>query len=38
VDDEDEEALAEELAKEAVLEGDDKANDKDEDLSTTNIM
>jgi len=36
VDDEDKEALAEELAKEATLEGDDKAGNK-EDLSAANI-
>jgi len=36
VDDEDKEALAEELAKEAALEGDDKAGDK-EDLSTADM-
>jgi len=36
VDDKDEEALAEELAEEAALEGDDKAGDE-EDLSAANI-
>ena len=38
MDDEDEEALAEELAKEAALEGDDKAGDEEEDLSVADIM
>ena len=36
MDDEDKEALAEELAKEAALEGDNKAGDE-EDLSAANI-
>jgi len=36
VDDEDEEALAEELAEEAALEGDDEAGDE-EDLSAANM-
>jgi len=36
VDDEDKEALAEELAKEAALEGDDEAGDE-EDLSAADI-
>lgn len=38
MDDEDEEALAEELAEEAALEGDGEACDKEEDLSTADIM
>ena len=33
MDDEDKEALAEELAKEAALAGDGEAGDKEEDLS-----
>ena len=37
VDDEDEEALAEELVEEAALEGDDEAGDE-EDLSAADIM
>ncbi len=37
MDNEDEEALAEELAEEAALEGDDKAGNE-EDLSAADIM
>ena len=36
--DKNEEALAEELAKEAALEGGGKAGNKEEDLSTADIM
>ena len=38
MDDKDKEALAEELAKKAALEGADKAGNKEEDLSTADIM
>ena len=38
MDDEDEEALAEELAEEAALEGDGEAGDEEEDVSAADIV